>query len=116
MSFHALQVSFKQIFYAFVKTPDELFWARLKEKISDFVGKLLELLESRETLCNPRPKNLTVSVGPGYKVFNEWIQCLYKNVIDRLCVVTNQSTNNQREQTLHLDTSQLDLNLDPTVS
>ena len=52
---------------------------------------------------------------PGYKIFREWIRCFYNNVIDRLCVVTNQSTNDQREQKLHLDTSQLVLSQDPTV-
>ena len=45
----------------------------------------------------------------------EWIRCLYTNVIDRLCVATNQSTNDQRKQTLQLDTSQLVLNQDLTV-
>ena len=49
------------------------------------------------------------------KILREWIRCLYNNVIDRLYVVTNQSTTDQREQTLHLDTSQLVLNQDPTV-
>ena len=80
-----------------------------------FVGKCLEHLESRESLCIHRPKFLTVSVVPGYKTLREWIQCLYSNVIDRLCVVTNKSTNDEREQTLHLDTSQLVLNQDSTV-
>ena len=112
MSFYALQVSFEQIYYAFAKKPDKLFRARLKEKTFAFVGKWLEHMESRETLCVHRPK---FSVGPGYKILSEWIRCLYNNVIDRLCVVTNQSTNDQREQTLHLDTSQLVLNQDPTV-
>ena len=67
MSFHALQVSFEQIYYAFAKKPDKLFWARLKEKIFAFMGKWLERLESREILCVHRPKILTVSAGPGYK-------------------------------------------------
>ena len=40
---------------------------------------------------------------------------LFNNVINCLCVVTNQSKNDQREQTLHLDNSQLVLNQDPTV-
>ena len=68
-----------------------------------------------ENLCVYGPKLLTVSVAPGYKILRERIGCLYNNVIDRLCLVTNQSTNDQREQTLHLDTSQLVLNQDPTV-
>ena len=115
MAFDALQVSFEQTYYAFAKKPDKLFWARLKEKTFAFVGKWLEHLESREILCVNRPNFLTVSVGPGSKILSEWIRCLYNNVIDRVCVVTNQSTNHQRERTLHLDTSQLVLNQDPTV-
>ena len=31
MSFYALQVPFEQIYYAFAKKPDKLFWARLTE-------------------------------------------------------------------------------------
>ena len=115
MCFYALQISFEQIYYAVAKKSDKIFWARLKEKIFAFVGKGLKHLESRETLCVHRPKLLTVSAGQGYKFFREWLRCLYNNVIDRLCVATNQSTNDQREQTLHLDTSQIVLNQDPTV-
>ena len=62
-----------------------------------------------------RPKFLIVSVSPGYKTLRERIRCVYNNVIDRLCVVTNQQTNDQREQRLHLDASQQVLNQDPTV-
>ena len=91
------------------------FWARLKEKICAFVGKWLEHLESREILCVHLPNFLTVPTGRGYKILRVWIRCLYKNLIDRLCVATNQSTNDQRGQTLHLDTSQLALSQDPTV-
>ena len=72
-------------------------------------------LESREILCVHRPKFLTASAGPRYKTSREWIRCLNNNIIDRLCVATNQSTNDRREQTLRLDTSQLVLNQDPTV-
>ena len=50
-----------------------------------------------------------------YKVLTEQIHCLCINVIYRLSVVTNQSTIDHREQTLHLDTSQLALNQGPTV-
>ena len=113
--FFALQVCFEQIYYAFAKTPDKIFWARLKEKIFAFVGKQLEHLEIGEILCVHRPKILTVSAGPGYKILRQWIQCLYNNVIDRLCVATNQSINDQREQMLHLESNQLGLNQDPTV-
>ena len=115
MAFYALHLSFEQIYYAFAKKPDKPFWARLKEKIFASVGKLLEHLEKREILTVHRPKFLTISAGPGYKILREWIRCLYNNVTDRLCVATNQSTNDQMEQTLHVDTSQLVLNQDPTV-
>ena len=116
MSFNALQVSFEQSYYAFAKKPDKFFWAGLKEKIFAITGKGYEHLESRKNFEVHRPKLLTVSVGPGYKILSEWIRCLYNNVIDRLCVVTNQSTNDQKERTLHLHTIQLVLNQDPTVS
>ena len=113
--FYALQVSFEQIYYAFAMKPDELFWARLKEKTFAFVGKGLEHLESREIFCVHRPKFLTLSAGPVYETSRERIRCSYNNVIDRLIEVTNQSTNDQREQTLHVETSQLVLNQDPNV-
>ena len=73
------------------------------------MGKRLEHLDSRETLCVHRPKFLTVSAGPGYKILREWIRCLYNNVIDRLCVATSQSIKDRREQMLRLDTSELAL-------
>ena len=49
------------------------------------------------------------------KILTEHNHCLCNNVICRLSAATNQSTNDQREQTLHLDTSQLVLNQDPIV-
>ena len=52
-------------------------------------------------------KFLTVSAIPGYKILREWIRCLFKNVIDHLCVATSESVNGRREQVLRLDTSQL---------
>ena len=88
----------------------------------DFRKRLLHLWENDwntcrvESFCVFIVQNFsTVSVGPGYKTLREWIPCLYNNEIDRMCVVTNQPTNDQREQMLHLDTSQLVLNQDPTV-
>ena len=66
--------------------------------------------------CVHRSEILNVSAGTVYEILRERIQCLYNNVIDRLCVVTNQSTKDQREQTWHLVTSQLVLNQDPTLS
>ena len=38
MSFYALQVSFEQIYYAFAKKQDKLFWTRRKEKTFVCVG------------------------------------------------------------------------------
>ena len=107
MSFYAWQFSFEQIYYAFAKKPDKLFWERLKEKTFAFVGKLLEHSESREISCVQRPKFSTVSAGPVNKILREWIQCLYNNVIDRLCVATIQPINDRREQMLRHDSSQL---------
>ena len=46
MSFYALQVSYEQIYYAFGKKQDKLFWARLKEKLFAIVGKLFDHMES----------------------------------------------------------------------
>ena len=80
-----------------------------------FAGKRLEHLESREILCVLRPKSLNALNVREYKIFTEENHCLCNNVIYRLTVATNQSTNDQREQTLHLDTSHLVLNQDPTV-
>ena len=45
-----------------------LFSTKLKEKGSAFVGKRMEHLQSRQILCVHRPKVLTVSAGPGYKI------------------------------------------------
>ena len=115
MSFYALQVCFGQIYYAFAKKQDKLFWARLKEKTFAIAGKRLEHLENREILCVHRPKFSTFSAGPGYSVLWEWIRCLYNNVIDRVCVATGQSINDRREQMLRPDTNQLALIRVPIV-
>ena len=68
MSFYGLQVSFEQIYYAFAKKPDKLFWARLKKVTFAFAGKRLEHLESREILCFHRPKFLNALNVRGYKI------------------------------------------------
>ena len=75
-----------------------------------FAGKRLGHLESRETLCVHRSKSLNALNVQGDKVLTEQIHCLCNNVIYRLSALTNQSTNDQKEQTLHLDTSKLALN------
>ena len=80
-----------------------------------FAGKRLEHLESREILCVHRPKFLNALNVREDKILTEQIHSLCNNVIYRLSAATNQSTNNQREQTLHLATSQLALTRDPTV-
>ena len=115
MSFYGLQVSFEQIYCAFSWKPEKLFWARLKKVTFAFAGKQLEQLESREILCVHRPKFLKALNVPEYKFLTEQNHCLCINVIYRLSTATSQSTNDQREHTLHLDTSQLPLNQDPTV-
>ena len=80
-----------------------------------FAGKPLEHLESREILCVHRPKSLDALIVREYKILTEQIHCLCNNVIYRLSAATNQSANDQREQTLPPDTSQLALIQDPTV-
>ena len=80
-----------------------------------FAGKRLEHLESREILCVHRAKFSNALNVREYKFLMEQIHCLCNNIIYRLSAATNQSTNDQKEQTLHLDTSQLAVNQDPTV-
>ena len=110
MSFYALQVSSKKIYYIFAEEPDKLFWPRMQEKTFAFVVKWLEQLENREILCVRRPKFLTVSVSPGCKTLKEWRRCLYNNdVISRPFVETNQSTDGRRVLPFRLDTNQLAL-------
>ena len=115
MSFYGLQISFEQIYYAFAKKPDKLFWARLMKVAFAFAGKRLEHLENREILCVHRPKSLNALNVRESTVSTEQNHWLYNNVIYRLCVATNQSTNDQKEQTLHLDTSKRALKQEPTV-
>ena len=106
---------FEQIYHAFAKKPDKLFWTSLKKVTFEFAGKRLEHLESREILCVHRPKSLNALNVQGYKILTEQIHCLCNNVTYRLSAATNQSTNDQTEQTLHFNTSQLVLNQDSTV-
>ena len=80
-----------------------------------FAGKQLEHLESSENFFVHRPKSLNALNVREYKILTEQNHCLCNNVIYCLSAATNQSTNDQREQTLHLDTSQLALNQGPTV-
>ena len=80
-----------------------------------FAGKRLEHLESKEFLCGCRPKSSIALNAREYKILTEQNHCLCNNVTYRLSAVTIQSTNDQTEQTLHLSTSQLALNEDPTV-
>ena len=115
MSFYTLQVSCEKNYYTFAEKPDELFWSKLEEKSSEILGKRLEHLERKETLCVCRSKYLTVSVGPVYKTLREWIRCLYNNVIDRLFVATSQSATDSTIEMLRLDTNQLTVTRDPTL-
>ena len=78
-------------------------------------GKQLERLESREIFRVHRSKSLNALNVRECKFLTEQNHCLCNNVIYRLSAATNQSTNEKKEQSLHLDTSQLALNQDPTV-
>ena len=80
-----------------------------------FAEKRLEHLESGEILCVHRPKSLNALNVREDKILTEQIHYLWDNVIYCLPAAITQSTNDQREQTLHLDTSQLALIQDPTV-
>ena len=91
------------------------FFATLKKVAFAFAGKQLEHLESRKIFCVHRPKFLIAINVREYEILTEQSHCLCNNVNYRLTAATNQSTNDQREQTLHLSTSQLALNQDPTV-
>ena len=80
-----------------------------------FAEKRLEHLESREILCVHRPKSLNALKFRVYKISTEQNQCLCNNVNYGLSAATSQSTNDQKEQKLHLDTSQLAFNQDSNV-
>ena len=115
MFFDGLQVSSEQIYYALASKTDKLFWARLKKVTFAFAGKQLKHLESKKKLCVHRSKSLNGLNGPEYKNLTEQIHCSCINLIYRLFALTNQSTNDQWEQKLHLGTSQLALNQDAPV-
>ena len=106
---------FEKVHCTFAEETDKLFWARLKEKTFEFVGKRVEQWESIEILCVHRPKILAVPVAPGYKFLREWIQCLYNDVIDRQFVATSQSLDDPLEQILRLNIKQLALIRVPIV-
>ena len=80
-----------------------------------FAGNRLEHLESKKILCVHRVKSVNALNDREYKILTEQIHCLCMNVIYRSSAATNRSTNDQSEQTLHLDDIQLALNQDPTV-
>ena len=80
-----------------------------------FAGKRLEHLESGKILCVHRANSLNALNVRECKILTEQNHCLCTNVVYRLSAATSQSTNDQREQTLHRDTSQLALKQDPTV-
>ena len=115
MSFHALQVSFVENFYAFAEKPDKIFSTRLTEKTFAFVVEWTAHLHSREISCGHRPKFLIVSAGLGNRTLRERIRWLYNNVIYRLFEVISHLTKDRRVQTLRLDTNQIALIWGPTV-
>ena len=78
-------------------------------------GKAIGHLQSREILCLHRLTSLNALNVRKCKILTEQNYCWCINVIYRLSAPTNKSINDQREQTLHLDTSQPTLNQDATV-
>ena len=115
LSFHAMQVAFEQVYYAFAQKPYNLLWATLKAMNFALVRKRLQHLEGREIVCFHCVKTLNALSIQGLNSLKQWIQCLGSNVVDRLFVVTSQSTKDRRVQTLGLDTNQLAMIRDPTV-
>ena len=79
------------------------------------VGKRLEYLESREMLCDHRPKILNALSVQECKILKEWMQCLCSNVVDCLAEATSQSAIDREVQTLRLNTNQLAPTRDSTV-
>ena len=65
----------------------------------------LEYLESKEIVCVNHQKSLTALNDREYTLLTEQNHCLCNNVIYHLSGATNQSANDQRQQTLYLDTS-----------
>ena len=116
MSFYALHVSVEQISHALAQKLEKRFWITLKEMTSAFVVRRLEHLKSRDILCVHRLKTSTASGVQGYKILKEWIQCLCKNIVDRLFIARSKSTNDTTAQTLLLFTNQFALIRDLTVN
>ena len=84
-----------------------IFFERLIKLTFVCAGKILELLEGRESLCVCRPKALNASIARGDWFLMKQTHRLYINCINRLYAVTNQSINDRREQNFRPDTSQL---------
>ena len=76
---------------------------------------MLECLEIREIECVHRRKISKVSSCRVHKMLMEFFRYLCSSVSDRMFPETNQSTNDQKVQTLHPDTSQRELIEVPTV-
>ena len=102
-----------KIYKTFAKRPNKLFRTALKEMTFALVGKRSEHFESRENLAVHRPKTLIASSVQRQKILNDWIYCLFSNVVDCLFVATSLSTIDNRVQALHLDTNLLVFNRDP---
>ena len=81
---------------------------------SEYFGLTKYIVQIRISITNESTQIKTLN-DREYNISTEQIHCLGNNVIYRLFAATNQSINDQREQTLHLDTSQLALNQDPIV-
>ena len=108
MSFYALQISFEEIYYAFAERPDKLFGTRLKQNTFEFAGKSLDYLASGKFLFFRCSEFLIASTVRVKKV-KEWIQFLYRDVMDHLFVATSQSTIDRWEHLLRFHTSEIAL-------
>ena len=76
---------------------------------------MLQCLESREIWCVHRPNISNASNCRVHKTLMENYRYLCSSVSDRPFAETNQSTNDQKVQMLHPDTSQRELIQVPTV-
>ena len=83
--------------------------------ILNWEGKVLECLENREIWCVHRPIISNASNCRVHKTLMEYFRYLCSSVNNRLFAEANQSTNDQKVQTLHPDTSQRELIQVPTV-
>ena len=78
-------------------------------------GEEVESLESGEVSCVHRPNISNASICQAHKALMEYFRYLCSSVSGCMLTQTNQSTNDQKVQTLHAETSQRELIRAPTV-